>query len=389
MESVIIAILGALFGIAIGIFFGWALQQALAPEGITEFVLPVGQLVFFLIFAALAGVVVGHPPGPASRQAQRPRGDLVRVAARAVAIMAAMPTLTLPTAPRSSSPKASRRLRAAQGHDRGTGGRRAPRLCRSSPPPTSRRRGDRCRTRRTDCTCCVTPPPTCWRRPSAISSPGRSTRSARRRRRLLLRLRAARGSTSATTTSRTHRARACGDREAEPAVRARGARRRRRRSSCSPISPSSARSSSGLDAERRPTTVGEGDGESPSTQPATTGFVDLCRGPARAAHRQARRTSSSRRSPAPTGAATRRTRSSSASTAPRGRRKDDSTSTCTAWRKPSGATTASSALELDLFSFPDEIGSGLAVFHPKGGTDPPAHGGLLARSATRRPATSS
>ena len=36
-------------------------------------------------------------------------------------------------------------------------------------------------------------------------------------------------------------------------------------------------------------------------------------------------------------------------------------------RKPSGATTASSALELDLFSFPDEIGSGLAVFHPKGG----------------------
>ena len=29
--------------------------------------------------------------------------------------------------------------------------------------------------------------------------------------------------------------------------------------------------------------------------------------------------------------------------------------------------TASSVAELDLFSFPDEIGSGLAVFHPKGG----------------------
>ena len=25
-------------------------------------------------------------------------------------------------------------------------------------------------------------------------------------------------------------------------------------------------------------------------------------------------------------------------------------------------------VELDLFSFPEEIGSGLAVFHPKGGT---------------------
>ena len=35
--------------------------------------------------------------------------------------------------------------------------------------------------------------------------------------------------------------------------------------------------------------------------------------------------------------------------------------------RPSAATTAASAAELDLFSFPDEIGSGLAVFHPKGG----------------------
>ena len=33
--------------------------------------------------------------------------------------------------------------------------------------------------------------------------------------------------------------------------------------------------------------------------------------------------------------------------------------------------------ELDLFSFPEEIGSGLAVFHPKGGTIRRADGGLL------------
>ena len=38
-------------------------------------------------------------------------------------------------------------------------------------------------------------------------------------------------------------------------------------------------------------------------------------------------------------------------------------------------------VELDLFSFPAEIGSGLAVFHPKGGHGPPADGGLLARAA--------
>ncbi len=61
-EAVIIAILGALFGVAIGMVFGWALQQALEPEGITEFVLPVGQLIFFVVFAALAGVVTAIFP---------------------------------------------------------------------------------------------------------------------------------------------------------------------------------------------------------------------------------------------------------------------------------------------------------------------------------------
>jgi putative ABC transport system permease protein len=61
-EAVIIAILGALFGVVIGMVFGWALQQALEPEGITEFVLPVGQLIFFVIFAALAGVVTAIFP---------------------------------------------------------------------------------------------------------------------------------------------------------------------------------------------------------------------------------------------------------------------------------------------------------------------------------------
>ena len=45
--------------------------------------------------------------------------------------------------------------------------------------------------------------------------------------------------------------------------------------------------------------------------------------------------------------------------------------------------------ELDLFSFPDEIGSGLAVFHPEGRHRAPAHGGLLAPAPRGRPATSS
>ena len=45
--------------------------------------------------------------------------------------------------------------------------------------------------------------------------------------------------------------------------------------------------------------------------------------------------------------------------------------------------------ELDLFSFPDEIGSGLAVFHPKGGARAPDHGGLQPPAPRGRPTTSS
>ena len=61
-ESVIIALLGAVMGIAIGAFFGWSLQRALIPQGVTILAFPVGQLVFYLIFAALAGVLAAIWP---------------------------------------------------------------------------------------------------------------------------------------------------------------------------------------------------------------------------------------------------------------------------------------------------------------------------------------
>ena len=62
-EAVIIAVLGAVLGLAVGVFFGWALVRALKDQGITEFVVPFGSLLGFVIAAALAGVLAAVFPG--------------------------------------------------------------------------------------------------------------------------------------------------------------------------------------------------------------------------------------------------------------------------------------------------------------------------------------
>jgi putative ABC transport system permease protein len=61
-ESVIIAIQGALLGLVIGVFFGWALVSALRDEGLTTFAVPVVSLVVVVVLAALAGVVAAVLP---------------------------------------------------------------------------------------------------------------------------------------------------------------------------------------------------------------------------------------------------------------------------------------------------------------------------------------
>jgi putative ABC transport system permease protein len=67
-ESVIIALLGTAMGIVIGLFFAWAVVQALEEEGITEFTAPAGQLLVVVIVAAVAGVLAAL--GPARRAAR-------------------------------------------------------------------------------------------------------------------------------------------------------------------------------------------------------------------------------------------------------------------------------------------------------------------------------
>ena len=67
-ESVIIALLGTLLGLAIGLFFGWAVVQALKDQGFTKFAPPGAQLLLVVIIGGFAGVVAAI--GPARRAAK-------------------------------------------------------------------------------------------------------------------------------------------------------------------------------------------------------------------------------------------------------------------------------------------------------------------------------
>jgi len=61
-ESIIIALLGTTLGFAIGLFFGWVIVRALADDGISEFRVPIGQLVVVAFLAVLAGVAAAVRP---------------------------------------------------------------------------------------------------------------------------------------------------------------------------------------------------------------------------------------------------------------------------------------------------------------------------------------
>jgi putative ABC transport system permease protein len=62
-EAVIIAVLGAILGMAVGVFFGWTMVRALASQGFGEFTVPAGQLVAYVLLAAVAGVTAAILPG--------------------------------------------------------------------------------------------------------------------------------------------------------------------------------------------------------------------------------------------------------------------------------------------------------------------------------------
>ncbi|MDO3686392.1 ABC transporter permease [Micromonospora sp. C28ISP2-4] len=62
VEAVVISIFGALLGVVVGTGLGAAVVEALKDEGITDLVLPWGQMVTFLLLAAIIGVVAAVLP---------------------------------------------------------------------------------------------------------------------------------------------------------------------------------------------------------------------------------------------------------------------------------------------------------------------------------------
>ena len=61
-ESVLIAVLGAIFGIGIGTVFGWMTVRALADQGFSTFAFPTAQVVAAVVAAALAGTLAAVLP---------------------------------------------------------------------------------------------------------------------------------------------------------------------------------------------------------------------------------------------------------------------------------------------------------------------------------------
>ncbi len=61
-ESLIIAGIGGVIGLVVGLLWGWAFTTALASEDITEFTIPVGRVLVFVVISVLAGVLAAVLP---------------------------------------------------------------------------------------------------------------------------------------------------------------------------------------------------------------------------------------------------------------------------------------------------------------------------------------
>jgi len=61
-EAIMVAVFGAVLGVAVGAFFGWAMVKALSEQGISDLRFPAGRLVLYVVAAAIAGVIAAVFP---------------------------------------------------------------------------------------------------------------------------------------------------------------------------------------------------------------------------------------------------------------------------------------------------------------------------------------
>ncbi len=61
-EASIIAVFGAVLGVVIGVFFGWAIIQALSDQGFSSFVIPVRNIVTWIVVTGILGVIFSILP---------------------------------------------------------------------------------------------------------------------------------------------------------------------------------------------------------------------------------------------------------------------------------------------------------------------------------------
>ena len=67
-ESLIVALFGTLAGLVVGLFIGWGLATAISQGGVSQFAVPIVQLIIIVVVGAIAGVLAAIRP--ASRAAR-------------------------------------------------------------------------------------------------------------------------------------------------------------------------------------------------------------------------------------------------------------------------------------------------------------------------------
>jgi putative ABC transport system permease protein len=61
-EATLIGLIGALLGVVLGLFLGWAFQRALSNQGVGELVVPWARLGIYVVVGAATGLIAGTIP---------------------------------------------------------------------------------------------------------------------------------------------------------------------------------------------------------------------------------------------------------------------------------------------------------------------------------------